>query len=60
MTVLLVLRENLSNVDVVAGVARHREAIVLIVRDLLSGEVLVESEGFLQERECQNNETDIS
>ena len=30
LTVLLVLRENLANVDVVASVARHREAIVLV------------------------------
>ena len=53
MTVLLALRENLANVDVVPGVARHREAIVLVVRDLLRGEVLVDRKGLLQEMECQ-------
>ena len=51
MTVLLALRENLANVEIAPGVARHREAVVLIVQNLLRGEVLVESKGFLQERE---------
>ena len=48
LTVLLALRENLANVDVVPGVARHREPVVLAVHDLLSGEVLVERKGFLR------------
>ena len=53
LTVLLVLRESLANVDVVPGVARHREAIVLVVQDLLSSEVLIVHNGFLRKRKCQ-------
>ena len=53
LTVLLVLREYLANVEVVPGVARHREPAGLVVRDLLRREVLVANNGFLQERECQ-------
>ena len=60
MTVLLALRENLANVEVVPGVARHREPAGIVVRDLLRREVLVANNGFLQERECQKNETVIS
>ena len=46
-TVLLVLGEYLANVEVVPGVAGHREAIRLVVHDLLRSEVLTGHNGFL-------------
>ena len=60
LTVLLVLRENLADVDVVSGVARHREAIVLVVHDALHREVLIANNGFLQVKDCEKKKTDHS
>ena len=42
MTVLLVLRENLADIDVVLGVARHREATLFVVH--------IELDGFLRKK----------
>ena len=49
LTELFVLRENLADIDLVPGVAGHREAILFVVHDLLRREVLIEHKGFLQE-----------
>ena len=50
LTVLLLLREYLANVEVVPGVAGHREAIVL-VHNLLRSEVLIGHNWFLRQTE---------